>query len=131
MYYQNNLNFCRYGAAEPGDRTMVSLMLVCFNIPPTIFHPFRIMKDLHNGTPGNHEEICPAWDLNTQPKKEAGEYLIYFTKGTIITLSIGTDRHLLTMQTGVYTVRHTYSNILDTSTGSTMNCFKFFDKYGK
>ena len=61
----------------------------------------------------------------------------YSTKiHTVITLSIGTDRPLQTVQTqirrrrtrrliSVYTVCHTYSNILDTSTGSGMDYFKF------
>ena len=54
---------------------------------------------------------------------------------TVITLSIGTDRPLQTEQTQmkchrmqhlirVYIVCHTYSNILDTSTGCRMDYFK-------
>ena len=55
---------------------------------------------------------------------------------TVITLSSGTDKHLQTVLPQiryhrmrhlirVYTVWHTYSNILDTSSGSIMEYFKF------
>ena len=61
---------------------------------------------------------------------------------TITTLNIEINRSLLTVKTligchrmqhliRVYTVCHTYNNILDISTGSRMDYFKFKGKYGK